>query len=86
MLQKDGIPVSHEFYFTDLFQVHTRQGVPGGSVVKNSPVNAGFFLGWENPLGKEMATHSSILALRTTWTEESGGLQSMDCKELDMTE
>ena len=34
-------------------------------------------LGWEDPLEKEMATHSSILAWRIPWTEESGGLQSM---------
>ena len=33
-------------------------------------------LGWEDPLEKEMATHSSILALRIPWTEEPGGLQS----------
>ena len=35
------------------------------------------FLGWEDPLEKEMATHSSILAWRIPWTEEPGGLQSM---------
>ena len=34
-------------------------------------------LGWEDPLDKEMATHSSILAWKITWTEEPGGLQSM---------
>ena len=34
-------------------------------------------LGWEDPLEKEMATHSSILAWRMPWTEEPGGLQSM---------
>ena len=33
-------------------------------------------LGWEDPLEKEMATHSSILAQRIPWTEEPGGLQS----------
>ena len=32
-------------------------------------------LGWEDPLEKEMATHSSILAWRSPWTEELGGLQ-----------
>jgi len=35
------------------------------------------FLGWEVPLEKEMATHSSILAWRIPWTEEPGGLQFM---------
>ena len=35
------------------------------------------FLGQEDPLEKEMATHSSTLAWRIPWTEELGGLQSM---------
>ena len=35
------------------------------------------FLGWEDPLEKEMATHSSILTWEIPWTEEPGGLQSM---------
>ena len=35
------------------------------------------FLGWEDPLEEEMATHSSILAWRIPWTEEPGGLQSL---------
>ena len=35
-------------------------------------------LGWEDPLEKEMATHSSILAWRIPWTEEPGRLQSME--------
>ena len=43
-------------------------------------------LGWEDSLDKEMATHSSILAWRIPWTEEAGGLQSMDLQELDVTE
>ena len=34
-------------------------------------------LGWEDPLEKEMATHSSILARESPWTEETVGLQSM---------
>ena len=34
-------------------------------------------LGWEDPLEKEMATHSNILAWKIPWTEELGGLQSM---------
>ena len=33
-------------------------------------------LSWEDPLEKEMATHSSILAWRIPWTEEPGGLES----------
>ena len=38
-------------------------------------------LGGEDPLEKEMATHSSILAWRIPWTEEPGGLQSMGSQE-----
>ena len=41
-------------------------------MVKNPPANAGD-LGWEAPLEKEMATHSSILAWKMQWTEEPGG-------------
>ena len=41
--------------------------------------------GSEDPLEKEMATHSSIHAWEIPWTKESGGLQSMGWKELDMT-
>ena len=49
-------------------------------MVKNRPVMQEIwiqFLGWEVPLEKEMATHSSILAWRIPWMEEPGGLQSM---------
>ena len=43
-------------------------------------------LGQEDPLEKEMATHSSILAWEIPWIEESGGLQFMGSKESDTTE
>ena len=43
-------------------------------------------LGGEDPLEKGTATHSSVLAWRIPWIEELGGLQSIGCKELDMTE
>ena len=52
-------------------------------VVENLPVSAGVVrdkvrsLGQEDPLEKELATHSSILAWRIPLTEEPGGLQSM---------
>ena len=52
---------------------------PDGSVVKNLPGMQGTWvqsLGWKDPLEKEMATHSSILAWWIPWTEEPGGLQS----------
>ena len=40
-------------------------------------------LGQEDPLEKEMATHSRILAWRIPWIEEPGGLQSVGSQELD---
>ena len=43
-------------------------------------------LGQEDPLEKEVATHSSILAWRIAWTEKSGGLQSTESQELDRIE
>ena len=43
-------------------------------------------LGWEDPLEKGMTTHSSILAWKIPWTEETGGLQSMGSQKLDATE
>ena len=54
-------------------------GFPSGSEVKASAAMRGTWvrsLGREDPLEKEMATHSSILAWRIPWTEEPGGLQS----------
>ena len=48
-----------------------------GSVVKNLPAKQEMqvqSLGWEDPLEKEMATHSSILAWEIPWTERPGGL------------
>ena len=41
--------------------------------------------GWEDPLAKEIATHSSIFAWEISWTEEPGGLQSMGLQESDTT-
>ena len=42
-------------------------------------------LGQEDPLEKEMATHSSILTWEIPWTEQAGGLQSMRSQESDTT-
>ena len=61
---------------------------PGGSVVKNPPAMQEMWvrsLGQEDSLEKEVATHSSILAWKTPWTEEPNRLQSMGLQELDMT-
>ena len=61
----------------DLFQ---DKGFPVAQLVKNLPATQETrvrSLGQEDPLEKEMATHSSILAQRIPWTEEPGRLQSM---------
>ena len=55
-------------------------GFPGGSVVKNLPINAGdlgLIPGLGRSPGEEMATHSSVLAWEIPWTEEPGRLQSL---------
>ena len=44
------------------------------------------FLGWEDPLEREMATHSSILAWRTHGQKSLAGYSPRGCKESDMTE
>ena len=63
----------------ELLTVTDHLGFPGGSAVKNPPASAGdvsSIPGSGGPLEKGMATHSSVLAWRTPWTEEPGGLQS----------
>ena len=64
-------------------------GLPGVSVVKSAPVNAGeadLTPGWEDSPEKEMAAHFNILAWEIPWTEVSSGLYSpWGRKELDTT-
>ena len=53
--------------------------------VKNLPVIQETWvqsLGWGDPLEESMATHSSILTWEITWTEEPGGLQSMESQRV----
>ena len=60
--------------------ISIKGGFPCSSVGKESAYSAETqvrSLGWEDPLEKEMATHSSILAWKISWTQEPGGLQSM---------
>ena len=60
--------------------LYTSWGFPCGSDSKMSACNAGDLgsvLGWEDPLEKEMAAHSSTLARKIPWMEEPGRLQSM---------
>ena len=55
-------------------------GLPGGSEIKNPPDKLKtqvHSLGQEDPLEKEMATHSSIIVWEIPWTQETGLLQSM---------
>jgi len=64
---------------------HIIRGFPDGSVVKNPPAVLETwvqFLGQEDPLEKEMATHSSILACEISWTEKPGGLQSTESQKV----
>ena len=59
--------------------------LPGGSDSKETAWNVGdpsSILGREDPLEKELATHSSILAGRTPWTKESGRLQSIESQRI----
>ena len=58
---------------------HTITASLVAQMVKNLPAMRETWvhsLGWEDPLDKGMATHSSILAWEIPWTEEPGGLQS----------
>ena len=60
--------------------MQTSMGFPDGSEVKASACHLGdlgSISGQEDPLEKEMATHSSVLAWRIPWTAEPGGLLSM---------
>ena len=61
-------------------------GFPCGSVVKNLPIKQEMHvqsLGQEDPQERKMATHSSILAWRIPWTEDPGGLQSMESQRVE---
>ena len=55
-------------------------------LVKNPPAMLEIpvrFLGQEDPIGKGMATHSSLLAWRIPWTEKPGGLQSIGLQRVE---
>ena len=64
-------------------------GFPVDAVVKNPPANAGeadSISGLGRPLELQMATHSSILAWKIPWTEEPGGLRSMESQRVGHVE
>ena len=89
-LTKHGVGASESYYkpsvlwesvqvslCSDVFEIHASlvaQSVKNLPAVQEIPVRS---LVWEDPLEKEMATHSSLLAWKISWTEEPGGLQSM---------
>ena len=71
--------IAQETIFSVFNNHHIRDSLVAQSV-KNFPAVQEIrvqSLGWEDPLEKEMAIHSSILAWKISWTEEPGGLQSM---------
>ena len=83
----------HECYLAKLLwlSVHNIMGFPGGSLAKNTPVNAGDLgsiaglgrsLGEGNVLEMFQATHSSILAWKIPWTGKPGELQSMESQRV----
>ena len=94
--RSNPLPLSLSFFFclnpefafaTLLLVLFSGLGTPGGSVLKNTPVQESQqmqvrSLGQENPLEEEMATHSSILAWKIPWTEETGGLQSRESQSI----
>ena len=76
-----GLWIVLQHYWGALFLV--------AQMVKNLPTlqeTQVHFQGWEDPLKKGMAIHSSILVWRILWTEEPGGLQSMGSQRVNMTE
>ena len=87
-----GQKISKEI--TDLNIIVQRGASLVAQSVKNPPTiqetscnsgDLGSSLGQEDPLEKEMTTHSSILAWEIPWTEEPGRLQSKGSKESDLT-
>ena len=81
----------HTFYICSQIPPNSSPhwGFPAAQRVKNLPALQGTWvwsLGQEYPLEKAMATHSSILAWRTPWTEKLAGYSLWDHKELATTE
>ena len=71
-------------YFLNIYYILVAQTVKQLSTMRETWVRS---LGREDPLEKEMATHSSTIAWKIPWTEEPGRLQSTGShKELDTTE
>ena len=78
MEQQTGCKLGKE-YFKAVYCHSAYEGFPG-KLVKDPPAMWEIWvrsLGWEDPLEKEMATHSSTIAWKIPWMEEPGGLPSM---------
>ena len=71
-----------------MFLLEKKRASLVGQLLNNRPAMKSTWvlpLGQEDPLEKEMATHSSIFAWRTPWTEEPGGLESVGSQRLVRT-
>ena len=74
------LPRVYSTYLVEELKKKKKEALPNSSAVKTPSAmqeTQVLFLGWEDPLEKRMATHSSILAWRIPWTGEPGVLQSM---------
>ena len=81
VLQSIGLQRAGRDWVTELNWLMITRGFPGGSAVKKPPTMQETWvqsLGWEDPLEKEMRTHSSIFAWQIPCTEESSRLQSKE--------
>ena len=65
-----------QIYSTTSLEAQSVKNLPAAQETRVQSVSC------EDPLEKEMATHSSILAWKISWTEEPGGLQSMGSKRV----
>ena len=72
-------PVQKSIWYTVLWASLVAQSVKNLSAVQETQIQS---LGWEDPLEKEMAIHSSILAWRILWTEDPGRLQFMGSQKV----
>ena len=78
--QRESVKRWKTLYDSESWGLNKGEDFPGGLAVKNPPANAGeksLIPESGNPFEEEIATHSSILAWESPWTEEPGGLQSM---------
>ena len=77
---KKDFPSEIKLFSNITAHLYIFRGFSGGTLVKNSLAMQEIWvrsLSQEDPLEEEMATHSSILAWKITWTDEPGGLQSI---------